>query len=287
LADKIRKIDDYRKLKDEKNEKQQISFSEKTHETDIDDIKIEDPFDFLNPAERAEYMKAHQETLLGVNIDLEDVKKTEKAGTEQEEPEQAEGVKAKNQMKRFFAFRRNRNEEMQDADMQDEDSQGEDIEEEDIRDDDFVEDRATEADYGAASRKEQCDSEEEEEPVDKKEKNSPEKLIRIASSITGILILILLVFIIKVRVIDPFMAGRDDSDGSEFASTVVSGGEQVVTLSGLNLRSSPEATGKDNIVATVSAGTTLTRTGEENGWSEIDYNGRTLYCASKFLQAQN
>ena len=87
--------------------------------------------------------------------------------------------------------------------------------------------------------------------------------------------------------IDPFMAGRDDSDGSEFASTVVSGGEQVVTLSGLNLRSSPEATGKDNIVATVSAGTTLTRTGEENGWSEIDYNGRTLYCASKFLKAQN
>lgn len=282
MADKIRKIDDYRKLKDEKNEKEQISFSEKARETDIDDIKIEDPFDFLNPAERAEYMKAHQETLLGVNIDPEDVKKIEKAGTEQEEPEQEGETKSKDHLKNFFSFRRNQN-----AEMQDEDSQGEDIEEEDIRDDDFVEDRATEADYGAASRKEQYDSVEEEEPVDKKEKNSPEKLIRIASSITGILILVLLVFIIKVRVIDPFMAGRDDSDGSEFASTVVSGGEQVVTLSGLNLRSSPEATGKNNIVATVSAGTTLTRTGEENGWSEIDYNGRTLYCASKFLQAQN
>ena len=282
MADKIRKIDDYRKLKDEKNEKEQISFSEKARETDIDDIKIEDPFDFLNPAERAEYMKAHQETLLGVNIDPEDVKKIEKAGTEQEEPEPEDETKSKDHLKNFFSFRRNQN-----AEMQDEDSQGEDIEEEDIRDDDFVEDRATEADYDAASRKEQYDSEEEEEPVDKKEKNSPEKLIRIASSITGILILVLLVFIIKVRVIDPFMAGRDDSDGSEFASTVVSGGEQVVTLSGLNLRSSPEATGKNNIVATVSAGTTLTRTGEENGWSEIDYNGRTLYCASKFLQAQN
>lgn len=272
MADKIRKIDDYRKLKDEKNEKEQISFSEKARETDIDDIKIEDPFDFLNPAERAEYMKAHQETLLGVNIDPEDVKKIEKAGTEQEEPEQEGETKSKDHLKNFFSFRRNQNEKKQDAD---------------IRDDDFVEDRATEADYDAASRKEQYDSEEEEEPVDKKEKNSPEKLIRIASSITGILILVLLVFIIKVRVIDPFMAGRDDSDGSEFASTVVSGGEQVVTLSGLNLRSSPEATGKNNIVATVSAGTTLTRTGEENGWSEIDYNGRTLYCASKFLQAQN
>ena len=212
-------------------------------------------------------MKAHQETLLGVNIDPEDVKKIEKAGTEQEEPEQEGETKSKDHLKNFFSFRRNQNVEMQDEDS--------------------VEDRATEADYGAASRKEQYDSEEEEEPVDKKEKNSPEKLIRIASSITGILILVLLVFIIKVRVIDPFMAGRDDSDGSEFASTVVSGGEQVVTLSGLNLRSSPEATGKDNIVATVSAGTTLTRTGEENGWSEIDYNGRTLYCASKFLQAQN
>ena len=266
MADKIRKIDDYRKIKDEKNEKEQ--------ETDIDDIKIEDPFDFLNPAERAEYMKAHQETLLGVKIDLDGMKKTEKVETEQEESDPAEEVKSKDRLKGFFSFRRNQNEDVQDGDIQD---------------DDFVEDRATEDDYGTTSKEEEQYNfvEEGEEEAGEKGKKSPERLVRIASSVTGILILILLVFIIKVRVIDPFMAGRDDSDGSEFASTLVSGGEQVVTLSGLNLRSAPESTGKDNIVATVSAGTTLTRTGEENGWSEIDYNGRTLYCASKFLQAQN
>ncbi|MBP7349514.1 MAG: hypothetical protein KA965_12635, partial [Butyrivibrio sp.] len=160
MADKIRKIDDYRKMKDEKNEKEQVPFSEKTHETDIDDIKIEDPFDFLNPAERAEYMKAHQETLLGVNIDLKEAEKTEKVEAEQEETDSEDEAKAKDSLKNFFSFRRNQNEKKQDAD---------------IRDDDFVEDRATEADYDAASRKEQYDSEEEEEPVDKKEKNSPEK----------------------------------------------------------------------------------------------------------------
>ena len=70
MANKIRRIDDYRKIKDEKNEKEQVPSARETHETDIDDIKIEDPFDFLSPAERAEYMKAHQETLLGVKIDL-------------------------------------------------------------------------------------------------------------------------------------------------------------------------------------------------------------------------
>lgn len=314
MADKILNINDYRKAEDTGEKDLQQKPSRSGSETDIDNIRIEDPFVFLSAEERAEYLKAHQETILGRDPQSdEEIRKAVPADQENPSKEPDEDIpetpeapeKENGGLKAFFSFRRDRHqqeddfyeEDPDDVSEEDEDEpegcEDDEPEDEDVADDDFEEDGdepdGTDSDRNSLkhSRKSHGseDTDEEEIPEDKK-KPAPEKLVRVASTITGILILLILLFIVKVRLIDPLLAGRDDSDGTEFATSTVSAGEQVVTTNGLNLRSSPSSSGKDNIVATVSAGTTLTRTGEENGWSEIEYNGQTVYCASKFLQAQ-
>ncbi|MBR5635836.1 MAG: glycoside hydrolase family 25 [Pseudobutyrivibrio sp.] len=55
----------------------------------------------------------------------------------------------------------------------------------------------------------------------------------------------------------------------------------------VNLRNKPSVTDADSqVVATLSAGETATRTGynTEYGWSRIDYNGQTLYCVSSYIK---
>ena len=62
--------------------------------------------------------------------------------------------------------------------------------------------------------------------------------------------------------------------------------EQSVTPKDvINLRSVPDTSDTDNIVTQVQNGAVLKRTGinEETGWSEIEYEGRTLYGVSQFL----
>lgn len=62
--------------------------------------------------------------------------------------------------------------------------------------------------------------------------------------------------------------------------------EQSVTPKDvINLRSVPDTTDTGNIVTQVQNGQVLSRTGinEETGWSEIEYEGRTLYGVSQFL----
>ncbi|MCH4191383.1 MAG: SH3 domain-containing protein [Butyrivibrio sp.] len=319
MADKIRNINDYRKTEDTERKDMtssdtgqkdlQQNTSGNGSEADVENIRIEDPFVFLSAEERAEYLKVHQETIMGRDPQADEkIRKATLADQEepdQEEEEELPETKENGGLKGFFSFRRDRHRQEDDfyaedpEDEAEEDEQEDDVTdssyENDVADDDFEEEGTSEEESEEYSDEESEDGREQDRSIEdagkgdlqRHRKNpAPEKVVRIASTVTGILILLVLLFIVKVRLIDPFLAGRDDSDGTEFATDTVSGGEQVVTTNGLNLRSSPSSSSKDNIVATVSAGTTLTRTGEKDGWSEIEYNGQTVYCASKFLQAQ-
>lgn len=61
--------------------------------------------------------------------------------------------------------------------------------------------------------------------------------------------------------------------------------EEVTPKEVVNLRSAPTTVDDGNIVVQVKNGEVLLRTGinEDTGWSEIDYNGQTLYAVSPYL----
>lgn len=59
----------------------------------------------------------------------------------------------------------------------------------------------------------------------------------------------------------------------------------VYVISDVNLRSGP-GTSYD-VVATATAGTVLTRTGTTGSWSQIEYNGQTVYAYSSYLSTDS
>ncbi len=62
--------------------------------------------------------------------------------------------------------------------------------------------------------------------------------------------------------------------------------EQVTAKNEVNLRSSMEQGGNENVVHCLVNGEVAQRTGiSENGWSRVVYNGQILYCVSSYLTA--
>lgn len=60
--------------------------------------------------------------------------------------------------------------------------------------------------------------------------------------------------------------------------------EQVTAKMETNLRTEPSTASDDTVVAVLHNGETLTRTAiGDNGWSQLDYNGQTLYAVSSYL----
>lgn len=60
--------------------------------------------------------------------------------------------------------------------------------------------------------------------------------------------------------------------------------ETVTAKKVTNLRSAASSSSDDTIVAVLQNGETVTRTGiGSNGWSQVDYNGQTLYAISSYL----
>ncbi len=82
----------------------------------------------------------------------------------------------------------------------------------------------------------------------------------------------------------PIQEGAGSGDGlkTKFAER----NDQVTAKIEVNLRALPSVTNPDATVAAVlHNGEYVTRTGinEEYGWSQVDYNGQTLYCISSYL----
>lgn len=60
--------------------------------------------------------------------------------------------------------------------------------------------------------------------------------------------------------------------------------QQVTAKENVNLRSTMDQGGRDNIVCSLKNGDVATRTGVgNNGWSRVIYNGKTLYCVSSYI----
>ncbi len=62
--------------------------------------------------------------------------------------------------------------------------------------------------------------------------------------------------------------------------------ETVTAKDETNLRSEPGTGRDDTIVGVLHNGETLTRTGiGDNGWSQLEYNGQTVYAVTSYLTA--
>lgn len=62
--------------------------------------------------------------------------------------------------------------------------------------------------------------------------------------------------------------------------------DQVTAKMETNLRTEPSTASDDTVVAVLHNGEVLTRTAiGDNGWSQLDYNGQTLYAVSSYLTA--
>lgn len=63
--------------------------------------------------------------------------------------------------------------------------------------------------------------------------------------------------------------------------------EQVTAKIETNLRTEPSTANPDTVVGMLHNGEVLTRTGiGDNGWSQLDYNGQTVYAVSSYLVVQ-
>lgn len=221
---------------------------------EISDIKIEDPLNFLTAAEKEAYIRAQ-------DAERMKAKREELTRTQELQQLEEERIEREHRRSREEAARR------------------------------------------ARARKRRAM---ERRRAEEEHEDTIEKIVRIASIVTGSIILLLLL-VIGAALIRNYFADRAeenqiaaDADGSEAPVAEEEGGDAapveaegftamndtVTTTTDLRLRSTPDSSGDGNIVATATRGTELKRTGinETIGWSQVEYDGQTLYCATRYLQ---
>lgn len=221
---------------------------------EISDIKIEDPLNFLTAAEKEAYIRAQDAERMKAK--REELSRTQELQRLEEERIEREHRRSKEEAARRARARKRRAMEQRRAEQEREDKM--------------------------------------------------ERIVRIASIVTGTLILVLLL-VIGVSLIRNYFVNRAEEnqiaadadgsvvpgaeDGDQTAAPVEAEGftamnDTVTTTTDLRLRSTPDSSVDNNIVATAAKGTELKRTGINDaiGWSQVEYNGQTLYCATRYLQ---
>lgn len=72
-----------------------------------------------------------------------------------------------------------------------------------------------------------------------------------------------------------------DSDSGEM--TFEECNEKVLTTAAVKVRSTPDAEGTANVIGRLDSGETIKRTGYNDKWSRIEYQGKVAYVASDYL----
>ncbi len=290
------------------------------------EIEIEDPFKFLDEKEREEYiierqkerrMERKKEALEGAKSESRaDDPRKDSVSTAHERPESSareksassaherpapashekpvehrEEVRKEEARKESEYQRKPRREDSESISQAEESHKKEESPEERLRRrhserirEDFKREEPIETRY----------EEPEEEPYEEEEQEggiNMELVVRIASILTGIIILAFIGMLVKTKIYDPYMA--PDPDEAAVVTVALPEGytekNDTVVVSGassLNLRSVPSTESKETVVATVSEGTELTRVAvsDEGSWALVEYNGQQLYGAMKYLK---
>lgn len=150
------------------------------------------------------------------------------------------------------------------------------------------EDDYVEEDYEEEYDEEDYEDAEEDEEDEERGGITPELLVRIASIITGVFILVMIAFAVKVKVFDKYL---NDPDEQQTEVTALPTGfvekNDTVTVSGassLNLRSGPSTDSAK--IGTVDEGTQLKRiaVAEDGSWALVEYEGQQVYASMKYLK---
>ena len=150
------------------------------------------------------------------------------------------------------------------------------------------EDDYVEEDYEDEYDEEDYEDAEEDEEDEERGGITPELLVRIASIITGVFILVMIAFAVKVKVFDKYL---NDPDEQQTEVTALPTGfvdkNDTVTVSGassLNLRSGPSTDSAK--IGTVDEGTQLKRiaVAEDGSWALVEYEGQQVYASMKYLK---
>ncbi len=238
---------------------------------DTMNIEIEDPYQFLNASEREEYILQRQKELM----------KEQELASGKEEPKREEQPRKEEDYPG----------EEDDYPEDDEDYPDEDDEDYPEDDEDYPED---DEDYDEEDDEDYPEDDEDYDGEDEDDKQSGvvtmELVVRIASIITGIVILFFVGMVLKTRVFDRFFA--PDPDTAQTVAVAVPAGftqtGDTVVVSGassLNLRSVPDASSKDTIVLQVPEGAELTRiaVSDAGDWALVEVDGQQLYGSMKYL----
>lgn len=124
---------------------------------------------------------------------------------------------------------------------------------------------------------------------------SMELIVRISSITTGIIILVLLGMLAKVKIFDRYFIKDPDQETTAVEQLALPAGytEQndnvEVTAKMLNLRSVDNSDSDATVVTSVPQGTVLRRiaVNAEGTWAIVEYNGARVYASMKYLEVKN
>ena len=143
---------------------------------------------------------------------------------------------------------------------------------------------------------EEYDGDEEyyEEDEDGDDGDASMKLVvRIASIITGVVILAFIVMLLKVKVYDRYLAPDPDEAPAASVAVAIPAGfvekNDTVVVTGastLNLRSVPSSASSETVVGMVPEGDELKRiaVSEDGSWALVEVDGQQVYASMKYLK---
>ena len=274
MSDKIANFEDYVK-RDASNEHKEAEEQVKPSATSSDvteketfasskepvsqetmEIEIEDPYQFLNADEREEYIRQRQK-----DQEEQQRKESVRRAAEDSAPKKPEP----------------RREEVSPR-----------SEREPVRE------------KGRRRQYEEPDEEYDEEYDDEEYQDEDDQggvdmnlVVRVGSILTGIVILVVIGMVLKVKVFDRYFAPDPDEATSQVVAIAIPAGytekNDTVVVSGassLNLRSVPSTGSDDSIVAKADEGTELKRiaVSDDGSWALVDYQGQQLYGFMKYLK---
>lgn len=139
---------------------------------------------------------------------------------------------------------------------------------------------------------EEYDDEEYQDGEDNRSGVNMNLVVRVASVLTGIIILVFVGLFIKAKLFDRFFAPNPDEATQTVIVAIPAGYTEkndTVVVSGassLNLRSVPSTGSNDTIVAKADEGTEIKRiaVSDDGSWALLDYDGQQLYGSMKYLK---
>ena len=274
---------------------------------DAGEIQIEDPLDFLSPSEKKAYIRAHQDTLLRSEEEMERIREA----TEAPPP----GITTDTDF------------EVEDLSGEEDDYEDEyEEEEQPVKKAYVYQDTRLHTDERRSRAVKAAKPAKAEKPVkparqrvayaaetaavledDEVEETALDYMLSVAvkAFLAAILIVVLIIaYMIYVRPIirratglsrqavetqdsGEDTIGMDDTNASAQGGgqAVPADGESVVTTTQLNLRTAP-STETGEVITQVPTGTKLTRLSDDGEWSKVLFDGQELFCASQYLETE-